>query len=195
MQQNINFEFLFKHLRVQLDQYKVSTDPSVHIHNNLGRMTDCNFDQKNKWTNSYHCVYLMMTMNYWPIAQKEIGVLFCMFLYSVSFEFWGGFGFFFSFLLEYSCSTVLCLFQLYSKVNQLYLHISLLLFRLPWASLVAQRLKRLPPMRETQARSLGWEDPLEKEMATHSSILPWRIPWMEEPGRLQSMGLQRVGHN
>ena len=98
MQQNINFEFLFKHLRVQLDQYKVSTDPSVlYIHNNLVRMTDCNFDQKNKWTNSYHCVYLMMTMNYWPIAQKEIGVLFCMFLYSVSFEFWGGFGFFFHF--------------------------------------------------------------------------------------------------
>ena len=57
-------------------------------------------------------------------------------------------------------------------------------------SLVAQRLKRLPPMRETQVRSLGWEDPLEKEMATHSNILAWRIPWMEEPGRLQSMGLQ-----
>ena len=50
-------------------------------------------------------------------------------------------------------------------------------------------------MRETQVRSLGWEDPLEKEMATHSSILAWRIPWMEEPGRLQSMGSQRVGHN
>ena len=56
------------------------------------------------------------------------------------------------------------------------------------ASLVAQRLKRLPGMRETRARSLGWEDPLEKEMATHSSTLAWRIPWREEPGRLQSMG-------
>ena len=50
-------------------------------------------------------------------------------------------------------------------------------------------------MQETQVRSLGWEDPLEKEMATHSSTLAWKIPWTEEPGRLQSMGLQRVGHD
>ena len=57
---------------------------------------------------------------------------------------------------------------------------------------MAQRLKRLPEMRETWVRSLGQEDPLEKEMATHSSILAWRIPWTEEPGGLQSMGLQRV---
>ena len=56
-------------------------------------------------------------------------------------------------------------------------------------------VKCLPVMRETQVRSLGWEDPLEKEMATHSSILAWRIPWIEEPGKLQSTGLQRVGHN
>ena len=60
------------------------------------------------------------------------------------------------------------------------------------ASLVAQRLKRLSPMRKTQVRSLGREDPLEKEMVTHSSILDWRIPWMEELGRLQSTGSQRV---
>ena len=60
---------------------------------------------------------------------------------------------------------------------------------------MAQRLKRLPAMRETWAQSLGWEDPLEKEMATHSSILAWRIPWMEEPGGLQSMGSQKVGHD
>ena len=59
------------------------------------------------------------------------------------------------------------------------------------ASLVAQMVKRLPAMRETQVRSLGWEDLLEKEMATHSSILAWRIPWTEEPGRLQSIGSQR----
>ena len=63
------------------------------------------------------------------------------------------------------------------------------------ASLVAQRLKHLPPMWESQVWSLGWEDPLEKEMVTHSSILAWRIPWTEKPGKLQSMGLQRVGHN
>ena len=62
-------------------------------------------------------------------------------------------------------------------------------------SLVAQTLKRLPPMQETQVPSLGWEDPLEKEMATHSSILAWRISWTEESGRLQSTGSQRVGHD
>ena len=61
-------------------------------------------------------------------------------------------------------------------------------------SLVTQMVKNLPAMQETQVRSLGQEDPLEKEMATHSSILAWKIPWMEEPGRLQSMGSQRVGH-
>ena len=63
------------------------------------------------------------------------------------------------------------------------------------ASLVAQMVKNLPVIQETQVQSLGWEDPLEKEMATHSSTLAWKIPWMEEPGRLQSMGLQRVGHD
>ena len=57
-----------------------------------------------------------------------------------------------------------------------------------WASLVAQRVKRLPTMLETWVQSLGWEDPLEKEMATDSSTLPWKIPWVEKPGRLQSMG-------
>ena len=60
---------------------------------------------------------------------------------------------------------------------------------------MAQKLKRLPGMQETQVRSLGWEDPLEKEMATQSIILAWRIPWMEKPGGLQSKGSQRVGHN
>ena len=56
-------------------------------------------------------------------------------------------------------------------------------------------VKCLPTMLETQVQSLGWEDLLEKEMATHSSIPAWRIPWMEEPDRLQSMGSQRVGHD
>ena len=63
------------------------------------------------------------------------------------------------------------------------------------ASLLAQMVKRLPAMRETRVQSLGREDPLEKEMATHSSILAWKIPWIEEPGKLQFMGLQRVGHD
>ena len=56
-------------------------------------------------------------------------------------------------------------------------------------------VKCLSAMWETRVQSLGWEDPLEKEMATQSSILAWKIPWTEEPGRLQSMGLQKVGHN
>ena len=63
------------------------------------------------------------------------------------------------------------------------------------ASQVALMLKNLPTMQGTWIQSLDWEDALEKEMATHSSILTWEIPWTEEPGGLQSMGLQRVGHN
>ena len=62
-------------------------------------------------------------------------------------------------------------------------------------SLVAQMVKHLPTVWETWVQSLGWEDLLEKEMATHSSILAWKIPWTEEPGRLWSMGSQRVGHD
>ena len=64
-----------------------------------------------------------------------------------------------------------------------------------FASLVAQMVKRLPTMRETWVRSLGWEDPLEKEMATHSSILAWKIPWTGDPGRLQSIQSQRARHD
>ena len=64
-----------------------------------------------------------------------------------------------------------------------------------WASLVAQTVKNLPAMQETQVQSLGQEDPLEKEMATHSSIRAWKIPWAEEPGGQQSMGSHTVGHD
>ena len=64
-----------------------------------------------------------------------------------------------------------------------------------WASLVAQLVKNLTAMQETQVRSLGQEDSLEKEMATHSSILAWEILWTEEPGGLWSMGVTRVGHD
>ena len=63
------------------------------------------------------------------------------------------------------------------------------------ASLVAQTVKNPPEMQETRVRSLGWEDPLEEGMATHSSVLAWRIPWTEKLGGLQSLGSQRVGHN
>ena len=68
-------------------------------------------------------------------------------------------------------------------------------FQYSWSPLVAQTIKNLPAMLETWVRSLGWEDPLEEGMATHSSILAWRVPWTEEPGRLQSIRLQRVGHD
>ena len=71
-------------------------------------------------------------------------------------------------------------------------------FSLTWtslASLEAQMVKNLPAAQETRVRSLGQEDPLEKVLATHSSILAWRIPWTEEPDGLQSMGSQRVGHD
>ena len=90
-----------------------------------------------------------------------------------------------------------CLWRLYFGIVFLPLYLKIYLYVFTWvrASLVAQRLKHLPAMRETWVRSLGWEDPLEKEMATHSSTLAWRIPWREEPGRLQSMGSQRVGHD
>ena len=64
-----------------------------------------------------------------------------------------------------------------------------------WASLVGQTVKRLPAVQETWAQPLGWEDLLEEGMATHSSILAWEIPQTEKPGRLRSMGLQRVGHD
>ena len=60
---------------------------------------------------------------------------------------------------------------------------------------MAQMVKNLPAMQETWVQSLGWEDPLEENMATRSRILAWKIPWTEEPGKLQSMGSQRVGHN
>ena len=60
---------------------------------------------------------------------------------------------------------------------------------------MAQTVKRLSTMRETWVRALGWEDPLEKEMEFHSSTIAWKIPWTEEPGRLQSIGSQRVGHD
>ena len=64
-----------------------------------------------------------------------------------------------------------------------------------WSSLMAQTVKCLSTVQETGVRSLGWDGPLEKEMATHSSTIAWKIPWMEETGRLQSKGSRRVGHD
>ena len=81
---------------------------------------------------------------------------------------------------------------IYIILPDVFLVVCLNYFRI---SLVAQTVKRLSTMRETWVRSLGREDPLEKEMAIHSSTLAWKIPWTEEPDRLQSMGSQRVGHD
>ena len=74
-------------------------------------------------------------------------------------------------------------------------HIVVLICNFLLTSLVAQTVKCLSTMQETWVRSLGWEDPLEKEMAIHSRTIAWKIPWTEEPGRLQSMGSQRAGHD
>ena len=79
--------------------------------------------------------------------------------------------------------------------EQLHFHFCHLLAVWPWGFLVNQIVKSSPAKQETQVRSLGQEDPLEEEMATHSSILAWKIPWMEEPGRLHTLGLQRDWHN
>ena len=81
----------------------------------------------------------------------------------------------------------------YDNCYSKYLYMSLYLGF--WTSLVAQTVKCLPTMRKTGVQFLGWEDPLEKEMAIYSSILAWKIPWTEDPFGLQSMGLQRVGHD
>ena len=82
-----------------------------------------------------------------------------------------------------------------NDVNNLAICLFAVLYILFGASLVAQRVKRLPTLWETWVQTLGREDPLEKEMATHSSTLAWKIPWTEKLGRLQSMGSQRVGHD
>ena len=73
--------------------------------------------------------------------------------------------------------------------------ININIYTLTRASLVAQTVKRLPATQESRVQSLGQEDPLEEEIATHTSTLAWKIPWTEDPGRLQSMGSQRVGHD
>ena len=85
-------------------------------------------------------------------------------------------------------------YSIYFSQQLCELDVSICILGFP-GTLVAQRVKHLPAMQETWVRSLSQEDPLEKEMATHSSTLAWKIPWTEKPGRLQSMGSQRVEHN
>ena len=81
------------------------------------------------------------------------------------------------------------------RINCIVFTIKYVIYCFVRTSLVAQTVKHLSKMREIRVRSLGQEDPLEKEMAIHSSTIAWKIPWTEEPGRLQSMGPQRVGHD
>ena len=97
------------------------------------------------------------------------------------------------FAIEYFYFAVIW-YSVHNMASLLILHMLYILLAF-WTSLVAQMVKHLPIMWEIWVQSLGQEDLLEKEMATHSSILAWKIPWMEEPGRLQSMGSQRVRHN
>ena len=93
----------------------------------------------------------------------------------------------YSAILRYLISKFDHLYRKFDPIIYLFINLT--------TSLVAQMVKHLPIMRETWVQSLGWEDLLEKEMATHSSILAWKIPWMEKPGRLQSVGSQIVGHD
>ena len=120
-----------------------------------------------------------------------------------SYIIWFSFHFFKNFILiktysvySFVTSSLIIIFLSFFSVSVQFIFIvRILVFYYTVTSLVAQMLKHLPTMWETQVQSLGWEDLLEKEMATHSSILAWKIPWMEEPGRLQSMGSQRAGHD
>ena len=93
---------------------------------------------------------------------------------------------------SYTLKPHIKIFRLTHRLAENY---NLSVFILTVASLVSQMVKRLPATRETWVRSLGWEDPLEKEMTTHTRTLAWNIPWMEEPCRLQSVISQRVGHD
>ena len=115
------------------------------------------------------------------ICDYILTLISCIFLFSITYSF-----LFYLFLFLFS---ILFLFIFYLFLFLFYFYLFYFYF-LFWASLVAQRLKRLPGIQETWVRSLGRENPLEKEMATHSSTLAWRIPWREETGRLQSMGSQ-----
>ena len=120
-----------------------------------------------------------------------------------SYIIWFSFHFFKNFILiktysvySFVTSSLIIIFLSFFSVSVQFIFIvRILVFYYTVTSLVAQMVKHLPTMWETQVQSLGWEDLLEKEMATHSSILAWKIPWTEEPGRLQSMGSQRAGHD
>ena len=84
---------------------------------------------------------------------------------------------------------------MFLRIHVSYAFLTSSIFKLWWVSLVAQTVRNLPAMSKTQVQSLDGKDPLEKGMATYSSILAWRIPWTEEPGGLQPIGLQRAGHD
>ena len=97
---------------------------------------------------------------------------------------------------DHMCGFFFCVLYYVPSVHiSVYMPIKYILITVSWSSLVAQIIKTLPSMQETQVQSLGQRDPLENGMATHSSTFAWRISWTEKPGGLQSMGLQRVGHD
>ena len=130
----------------------------------------------------YNIVYLHYTLS-WPGPLETFCFVFsvlpipeCLF----PFPSWGKF---YLICLQYVFIPFLSFFSFWDSFN------------ISRTSLVAQTVKRLSTVRETWVRALGWEDPLEKEMAIHSGTIAWKIPWTEEPGRLQSMGSRRVGHD
>ena len=112
---------------------------------------------------------------------------------------WVVFFFFSCHIFLYFIKFLKWVYYFYNQKNIKGKYIGLSAFNLSYLAsvwhMMAQTVKRLPAMQETRVQSLGRENPLEKEMATHSSILAWKIPWTEEPGRPQSMGLPRVGHD
>ena len=135
------------------------------------------------WLNLFSFSFLvccwtpLLNFSVWLLYSSAVWFMFGTFLYFLS-------------LLKFSLCALLSWHQLASLSPLFWKH-----YWVSWTSLMVQTVKRLPTMQETWVQSLGWEDLLEKEMATHSSILAWKILWMEEPRRQQSMGLQRVGHD
>ena len=129
----------------------------------------------------FSCGHVWMRSGLWRrLSAEELMLLNC----GVGEDSWGSLG------LQGDPTSPFLGFKTTSK-----LYIDSICYRVIQASLVAQTVERLPAMRETRVWFLGQEDPLEKEMASHSSTLAWKIPWREEPDRLQSMGSQRVEHD
>ena len=148
-----------------------------------------------KW---YHVVFVFLwftslNMIISRFINVVVFVLFCLFLGGIQFNQFppSGSKILYTYLINNAyVYTHICVYIHIHTHTHMHTHIYI-----SWASLVAQTVKNPPTMQETRVQSLGWEDPLEKDMATHSSILAWGIPRTEEPGELQSVGPQRVKHD